>query len=95
MPAESILGGINQEATQQELLAHATLLLSMILEKLPRMDANDRLLISHAESTVTLTANQSLATIASLGASARIADAIPLHMSNAGCVHIYDNIKVT
>lgn len=93
--AESILGGINQEASQLELLAHATLLLSMIVEKLPRMDSADRLLVSHAESTISLSANQTITTLATLGSQSRIADAIPLHMSNAGSVHIYDNIKVS
>jgi len=41
MAATSLLGGINQEASQQELLAQATFLLYSILEKMPRVDTAD------------------------------------------------------
>lgn len=91
MPSTSILAGISQEATQQELLANMTYLLAAILEKLPRMDGADRLIISHAESAVTVSA------LSGLGASTtpRPADAIPAHVSNVAALHIYDNIKVS
>jgi hypothetical protein len=110
MAAQSILGGIGQEDTQQQVLDNITMLLSAILEKLPRVDANDRLLVNTAEQgnvTVALAAAQTLATLTTAndllrlnnlgtaGVTSRPADAIPLHLSNAGAMHIYDNIKVT
>lgn len=104
MPAQSILGDITQEATLQELLANQTLLLAAILEKMPRVDANDRLLTNAAEvnSTVAVTgAISSVTTVSAvtalqtLGVLARPADAMPMHLSNAGAMHIYDNIKVS
>ncbi len=109
MPPLSILGGINQEATQQELLGEAILLLAAILERLPRVDAADRMLVSHAESnpTVAIAAAQTLATLTTaadvtrinnFGASAttsKPADAIPMHVANAGVMHIYDNIRAS
>lgn len=107
--AETILGGISQENTLLELVANATLLLAEIKEKMPRVDTADRLLVSHAESnpTVSLAAAQTLATLTTLvdltrlnnfgtsGVTSRPADAIPMHLANAGTMHIYDNIKVS
>lgn len=95
MAADSILAGISQEATQQELVGTAVLLLSAILEKLPRVDAADRLLVSHAESnpTVSIAANQSLANVQQVGA--RDATHVPASIALAGATYIYDNIKVS
>lgn len=102
MPASSILGGINQEATQQELLAQATYLLFAILEKMPRVDVNDRLVVNPSESTSpvtvssgTITTVSTVTALQNLGAQARPADAIPMHMGNAGAMHIYNNILVS
>jgi hypothetical protein len=108
MPAASILGGINQEATQQELLAQATYLLFAILEKMPRVDVNDRLVVNPSESTSPVTISSgtvtTLTTAADLtrlnnmgttGATSRPADGVPLHLSNAGAMHIYNNILVS
>lgn len=111
MAAESILGGINQEATQQELLAQATLLLLAILEKMPRVDAADRLMVNPSESTgnvvvssgtvttvTTLTTAADLTRLNNMGTSgitSKPADAVPLHLSNAGAMHIYNNILVS
>jgi hypothetical protein len=105
--ADSILGNISQEATLSELLGGMVLLLSAILEKLPRTDGNDRLLTNASEvnSTVAITgAISSVTTVGAvtavnalqtMGALARPADAIPMHMSNAGAMHIYNNITVS
>lgn len=103
MALQNLFGELNLEATQQEMLAQMTLLLAAILDKLPRVDVNDRVLVSHAESNppVTLAAAQTLATLTtqgtlqSLGTLYRPADGIPHHISNAGVMHIYDNIKVS
>lgn len=112
MALQNLFGDVNLEATQQEMLAQMTLLLAAILEKLPRVDTADRVLVSHAESnpTVNLAASQTLTTLTTLttaadltrlnnfgtsGVTSKPADAIPLHISNAGAMHIYDNIKVS
>lgn len=100
MAAESILGGINQEATQQELLAQATLILLAILEKMPRVDVNDRLMVNPSESiaNVVVTTAADLTRLNNMGTSgitSKPADAVPLHLSNAGAMHIYNNILVS
>ncbi len=107
MPAESILQNLSQEATLQELLGGTVVLLAAILEKLPRVDANDRLLTNASEvnSTVAITGAVSSVTtvgavtavnaLQTMGVLARPADAMPIHLGNAGAMHIYDNIKVS
>lgn len=108
MAGTSILGGISQEATQAELLGHITLLLAAMLEKMPRVDANDRLLVSQAEvgPTVTLAGGQTLATVDLVNKVLRFgaptnttatkdADGAVTHWANSGSQHIYDNIKVS
>lgn len=104
MPATSILGGINQEATQEELLGHMTLLLAAILEKLPRTDAADRLFVSHAESnpTVAIAATQTLATVTTVSTVAnqtnlggRDASHAAYALANMGTSHIYNNVLVS
>lgn len=105
MPAETILGNLNQEATQAELLGGVVTLLAAMLDKMPRVDVNDRLIVNPSESTspvtvssgtiTTVTTVAALTALQNLGALARPADAIPLHMSGAGALHIYDNIKVS
>ena len=99
--ATSVLAGITQESTQQELLGATVLLLSAMLEKMPRMDVADRLMVSHAESnpTVSLAGGQTLATVTGLGDMTNIGGRSAAHsayaLANAGAMHIYDNIKVT
>lgn len=106
MALQNLFGELNLEATQQEMLAQMTLLLAAILDKLPRVDTNDRVMVSHAESnpTVSIAASQTLATLSDLarvnnfgsaGVTSKPADAIPMHLANAGTMHIYDNIKVS
>lgn len=89
MPSTSILGGISQEVSQQELLANATYLLAAILEKMPRIDGAERLIVTHGESSV------EVSTARSFGTLARPADAVPTQIAQAGAMHIYDNIKVS
>lgn len=107
MPATSILGGISQEATQEELLGHMTLLLAAILEKLPRTDAADRLFVSHAESnpTVSIAATQTLATVTTVGSVTTVGNQTNLGgrdashaayaLANMGTAHIYNNVLVS
>lgn len=96
--ADSILGGISQEATQQELLSTAVLLLASILEKLPRVDASDRILTNGSEvaSPVTVTTVASVTNVANQTAiGGRDAANIAFAMANIGAAHIYNNIQVT
>jgi hypothetical protein len=98
--------GLSQEDTAVMLL----MLLSSILDKLPRTDANDRLITNPSEiagpvtissgtvttvSTVTaLTTAADVNRVNSMGTSAAT-DAIPLQISNFGAAHIYNMIEVT
>ena len=102
MPATSILGGISQEATQQELLAHATLLLAAILENMPRTDANARAIVNTSDQgnvTVTLAASQTLGTVNTVGNQTNIggrdASNTSYALANMGTAHIYNNIIVS
>ena len=73
-------------------------LLSSILEKLPRVDVADRVLVSHAESnpTVSIASAQTLATVTTLtNVGGRDAAHAAFALANAGAMHIYDNIRVT
>lgn len=73
-------------------------LMTSILEKMPRVDAADRLLVSHAESSpaVTLAANQTLQTLATLTAiGGRDAAHTAYALANVGALHLYDNIRVS
>jgi hypothetical protein len=107
MALQNLLGGLSNEATQQELLGGVVILLSAMLEKMPRVDVNDRLIVNTSDQgnvTVALAAAQTLATVTTLstlttagtlqnlGAQSRPADAIPMHASNAGAMHIYNNL---
>lgn len=98
--ADSILAGLNLEATQQELLSEAVMLLNGIFEKMPRIDSADRVVTSGSEVTqpISIAASQTLATVttlATLGAASRPADAIPMHVANIGSFHLYNQIIVS
>lgn len=105
MPATSILGGISQEATQQELLAHATILLAAILESMPRTDANARAIVNTSDQgnvTVALAASQTLATVSTVSTvsnqtniGGRDASHAAYALANMGTAHIYNNIIVS
>lgn len=76
-------------------------ILAAILEKMPRVDAADRLIVSHAESnpTMNIAAAQTLATLTTLGSMTNIGGRDASHtayaLANAGAMHIFNNIKVT
>ena len=102
MPATSILGGISQEATQQELLAHATILLAAILESMPRTDANARAIVNTSDQgnvTVALASAQTLTTVSTVGNQTNIggrdASNTAYALANMGTAHIYSNIIVS
>lgn len=97
--------GMSQEDTNQAIVQ----LLAAILDKLPRTDINDRLIVNgsevaNASAPVTLASLPTLSTLVDLNrinamgataATSRPADAIPLQIANIGALHIYDNIRVT
>lgn len=76
-----------------------------VFEKMPRVDAADRLMISHAESnpTVSIATNQDIRNVAavtgSVGGLTQIGGRDAAHlayaMANAGSMHIYNNIIVS
>lgn len=82
----------------QEAILYA--LLSM-LEKMPRLDVADRMMVSHAESnpTVSIAASQTIATVTTLGNQTNIggrdASNTAFAMANIGTAHIYNNIQVS
>ena len=96
---------------QNAALINETLLtfLAAIFEKMPRIQANDRLMVDLGETTLpTLTTLTTLATLTTandllrlqgLGGSTinvtKAADGIPAHLSNVGALHLYDNIIVS
>lgn len=101
MPSTSILGGISQESTQEQLLTQATLLLSAILDKLPRTDTMDRLIVNASEvnPTVAIAASQTLGTVTTVTNLSQVAgqtaDFIPKAMSNSAAQFLYNNIIVS
>lgn len=100
----SILGGISQEATQEELLTHMTLLLAAVLEKMPRTDANDRVVTTGAEVTQPVSIS-TLATVTTVGTvttmsnqtniGGRDASNVAYALANMGTAHIYNQIQVS
>lgn len=99
MSLQNLFGDLNLEATQQEMLAQMTLLLAAILDKLPRVDVNDRMMVNVETGTLpTLTTASDLTRLNNMGTTgitSKPADAIPMHIANAGTMHIYNNIQVS
>lgn len=72
-------------------------LLSM-LEKMPRLDGADRLIVTHSESgpSVSIATNQTLATLSNqTNIGGRDASNVAFAMANIGTAHIYNNIVVS
>lgn len=107
MSSTSILGGISQESTQEQLLSQATLLLSAILDKLPRTDTMDRLIVNASEvnPTVAIAASQTLGTVTTVTTCSTVSnvnqvagqavDFLPRVMSHSGAQFLYNNIIVS
>ena len=98
MPSTSVLGGISSEATQEQLLSQTTLLLSQILEKLPRTDTMDRLVVNASEvnPTVAIAASQTLGTVTNVNqVASQGVDFLQRALSNSGSQYIYNNIIVS
>lgn len=90
--------GMSQEETQTAILYY----LAAILDKLPRTDGNDRLVTNPSEvapsttpvsgSLTTVTNVTTVAALQTLGTNSMPANAMPLHMANAGANFLYDRI---
>lgn len=102
-----MLQGLNQQATQEELLATIGYLLMAMLEKMPRLDTNDRIILGSNEITqnVSLPSGQNLGTLNWLNTVGQVNDQTNIGgrsagvamfaMSNMGASNIYNNIKVS
>ena len=99
MALQNLLGDLNLEASQQELLAQTTYLLASILDKMPRIDSNERAIVNTSDQrnvTVALATSQVLATLtnqAQLGG--RDMSHAQVATANASTTHIYNNIIVS
>lgn len=100
MAATSVLAGLNEEATQLELLGGAIVLLSAILEKMPRVTGNDQAAVAIEGGSVGLLSNQTLATVTTLGTLNNLAAVggkfvMADNLNFGGVQHIYNNIIVS
>ena len=99
MALQNLLGDLNLETSQQELLAQTTYLLASILDKMPRIDANERAIVNTSDQgnvTVALAASQVLTTLTNqtqLGG--RDMSHAQVATANASTTHIYNNIIVS
>lgn len=90
MALRNAFENLSTEATNDMVLT----LLTMILEKMPRVDANDRLMVSHAESNPTVVLNSgTVSNVANMGG--RDTAHVPQALANMGTQHIYNNIEVS
>ena len=102
MALQNLLGELSLEASQQELLAQATYYLAAILDRLPRIDNNDRVIVNTSDQgnvTVALASAQTLGTVSALSNQTSLGGRDMSHAqmmkANAGCMHIYNNILVS
>lgn len=102
MALQNLLGELSLEASQQELLAQATYYLAAILDRLPRIDNNDRVIVNTSDQgnvTVALASAQTLGTVTTVSNQTSLGGRDMSHaqmmQANAGCMHIYNNILVS
>lgn len=104
MPATSVLAGLNEEATQLELLGNITALLAAMLERMPRVTGNDQVAASiETIPAISFAANQSIQNIT--GSLATLTNLVQLGgkpaltasdaITMTGVAHIYNNITVS
>ena len=87
-------GQLDEKQLQEALLY--TLL--AMLEKMPRLDAADRMIVTHAESNpiVSFASNQTVGTVGNqTNIGGRDASNIAYAMANIGTANIYNNIVVS
>lgn len=68
--------------------------LSSVLEKMPRVDATDRVIVNTTETTAPVTISSGTVTTLT-GLGGRDATYIPVALANAGANYIYDNVRIT
>ena len=94
MATISILDGLSQEETLITLLSNLTDAINKLSANSPRTDLNKRIVVNASE------VSQSISTVYAVGATnitgtVKVLDTMPVHLSNSGAIHIYDNIKFT
>ena len=98
MTLRNAFGDLATEATQLDertLLEGMFIALMQIADKLPRVDAADRVVVNTSEltTTVAIAANQTIAGLTNVGG--RDVAHLAFALSNSGAMHIYNNIQVT
>lgn len=95
------------QLSQEEVLNGMLAVLSAMLETLPRVDANNRVLVNASEvnPTVAIAASQTLGTVTTVSTvttmsnmtniGGRDASNMAFAFANAGTLHIYNNITVS
>lgn len=97
MATISILDGLSQEETLITLLSNLTDAINKLSANSPRTDVNKRIIVNASEVSQLIS---TVITLNSVGANAptgtvKVLDTMPVHLSNSGAIHIYDNIKFT
>lgn len=96
MALQNLFGDVALETTQEQLLAHVTFMLSAILEKMARVDTANRMAVSiETGALISVGDLGRLNAFGMPGVTSRPADAVPMHLANAGTMHIYNNIQVS
>lgn len=95
MPMVNAFGDLSLEETQQAMLY----MLTLITDKLARLDAADRLAVNIETGTLTtlttVTTVTDITRLNNMGATSRATDLIPHNTAMLGASHLYDNIVVS
>lgn len=92
MPMVNAFGDLSLEETQQAMLY----MLTLITDKLARLDAADRLAVNVEAGTLsTVTTVADITRLNNMGAASRATDLIPHNTAMLGASHLYDNIVVS
>ena len=101
MATISILDGLSQEETLITLLSNLTDAINKLSANSPRTDLNKRIVVNASEVSQSISTVTTLNTLNTVGATnittgtVKVLDTMPVHLSNSGAIHIYDNIKFT
>lgn len=92
MPMVNAFGDLSLEETQQAMLY----MLTLITDKLARLDAADRLAVNVETGTLTtVTTVTDITRLNNMGVASRATDLIPHNTAMLGASHLYDNIVVS
>ena len=94
MATISILDGLSQEETLITLLSNLTDAINKLSANSPRTDLNKRMVVNASDIPLTVTTLNSVGANNNTG-TVKVLDTMPVHLSNSGAIHIYDNIKFT